>query len=162
MITKNRRYRNVSDAMNEVVMFAEAPPILPDNETAEMMLLEVNDLRAMRNLPPLSLRQDLECASESWAKNQWRSRSCSHTDRTRSEFPARVQECGGWLNGGYELIACGVKDFRMATGMWLRDLSSAQALLKRDAEFIGIGSAGSGVGGNWYVIIIESGPSYPY
>lgn len=135
-------------------MFADALPTAP--ETAEIMVADLNTLRAARQLPPVKLRADLACASHAWARQQRRAQSCGEAG-DRPAFPERVRQCGGEILGGYELIACGAYDFRMATGMWLRDLSTASALLDRDVEFVGVGAAGAegSALGTWYVLLLE-------
>lgn len=139
-------------------MFADAPPIM-DDQPAEVMLADLNEMRASRNLPPVRLRMDLECAAQGWAKVQWRTRQCGHDDpRTRQTFPDRVAQCGGYLNGGYEAIACNMGSFKQSLGSWLRDPRLRYALFDANITEVGLGHAGfdQGAFGHWYVIIIES------
>lgn len=134
-----------------------APPIFNDAETAEVMLVDLNEVRGRLNLPAVKLRADLTCAAGGWAQKQAEAGSCGHTDpATRSEFPSRVAACGGAIAGGWEMVGCNMPDFTYAVGSWLRERTTRSALYHPGVEFVGLGLA-QGLGGqNWYVLLVEA------
>ena len=139
--------------------FDEAPPIYEGPESAEVMLADLNELRAGYRMQPVSLRQDLTCAAKTWAKYLWRQRVCGHIDPvTKAGFPQRVRECGGQIRNGWQVVGCNMTDFKMALTQWKKDPSASYVLFDANAFNVGIGHAGwdSTSYQNWYVLIIES------
>lgn len=131
--------------------------IVAQAESIEEMRDIVNEIREKANKPAVEIRDDLTCAAKTWSEYQARLRICTNNGPAGQQFPERVRRCGGESVGGYEMVACNVKDFRTAVGMWLRDPNSSFALTDPYLKTIGVGH------GNWdrspyfhwYTIILE-------
>lgn len=126
-------------------------------EPQEVMIQAVNKERAARLLRPVVSRKDLECASRSWAKSQWRLRICGHVHpQTGAHFWDRVRTCEGSIRGGVELIACNVPNIEAAVGQWVTDPQNAQYFFSPYVTTIGIGHAGwTEIYDGWYVLLLE-------
>ena len=115
-----------------------------EEETAEYLVMRVNEMRAYYRRAPVVFSPTLACAARSWAKTTWRLRYCGHVDmKTGQQFWQRVNICGGRLTRGYELVSCEVPSIEMALADWLNEPSSRKILLSPFIQRIGIGWAGS-------------------
>jgi uncharacterized protein YkwD len=129
------------------------------NESQEYMLARINAVRASYRLPAVGMRKDLECASRSWSKELWRTKTCRHFDPAKREyFWDRVRICGGSIIQGGEIVACGYQDIDAAIVGWLNSPQHRNIFLSRYTKVIGVGWAGEENAQHWYTMIADMSP----
>jgi|GEM_PF-2555209 len=114
------------------------PGAADDLSTAELELIDlINEERAARDLDPVLLRTDLNCAAERHSDDIGESRSCSHDGSDGSTPSSRVNDCGGPGWSG-EIVACGQGTPRAAVDAWIGSPGHNQIMFTPGQKTIGV------------------------